>query len=576
MSARFCLLRSRQCANVGRGGRSLTIGLLVAAALIGCQGSREPDPRHSFIYNEPEGITTLDPAHMSYVAAIWVGTQLYNGLVELDTALRVVPCLARAWEVDSTGTRWRFYLRTDVYFHDNPCFGASPRRLRAEDVKFSFERLCDARTRSPGLWVFWGKLRGAKEFHAATRQGRSPAGGIPGIRVLNDSTVELELERPFAPFLALLTLPYCWIVPREAVEYYGEDFFRNPVGTGPFQLAEWRADVRLVLRRNPRYFKRDPQGRRLPYLEHVVVRFLRDPKTAFWEFQRGRLDMLTGLDPAVLPQVLTPEGTLQPAFRHYQLLRAPAHAIEYYGIQLDTTTEGGRNSPLARSRLLRQALNWAIDRERIIRHVLHGLATPAYYGVLPPGFPGFSEQTRGYGYDPERARRLLAAAGFPNGRGLPPLVLQLGANPRTLSVAEAVQQQLAELGIRVELRQVSFPQHLSMVREGRCMLWRTNWIADYPDPENFLALFYSAYAAPGGPNTTRIRSSALDSLYERALAEPSQHRRFELYRRMEALVLQGAPWVFLYYPHVIRLLQPSVQGMHVDGSDRLVLEHVRK
>jgi peptide/nickel transport system substrate-binding protein len=152
----------------------------------------------------------------------------------------------------------------------------------------------------------------------------------------------------------------------------------------------------------------------------------------------------------------------------------------------------------------------------------------------------------------------------------------LGANPRTLSVAEAVQQQLAELGIRVELRQVSFPQHLSMVREGRCMLWRTNWIADYPDPENFLALFYSAYAAPGGPNTTRIRSSALDSLYERALAEPSQHRRFELYRRMEALVLQEAPWVFLYYPHVIRLLQPSIQGMHVDGSDRLVLEHVRK
>jgi oligopeptide transport system substrate-binding protein len=128
MSARFCLLRSRQCANLGRGGCSLTIGLLVAAALIGCQGSREPDPRHSFIYNEPEGITTLDPAHMSYVAAIWVGTQLYNGLVELDTALRVVPCLARAWEVDSTGMRWRFYLRTDVYFHDNPCFGASPRR----------------------------------------------------------------------------------------------------------------------------------------------------------------------------------------------------------------------------------------------------------------------------------------------------------------------------------------------------------------------------------------------------------------------------------------------------------------
>ncbi|MCS7169032.1 MAG: ABC transporter substrate-binding protein, partial [Candidatus Kapabacteria bacterium] len=530
----------------------------------------------SFLYNEAEGITSLDPAHMSYMSAIWVGTQLYNGLVEFDTALRVVPCLARAWSRDATGRLWCFVLRRDVFFHDDPCFGGKPRRFRAADVKFSFERICDARTRSPGLWVFWGKIVGVEEFHAATLRGERLPEGVRGIRVVDDTTVEIELQRPFAPFLSLLTMPYCWIVPEEAVRSYGKDFFRHPVGTGPFRLLEWQPDVRLVLLRNERYFKVDATGTRLPYLDSVVVRFLRDPRTAFWEFQQGRLDMVSGIDPSLLPAVLTPDGRLRPEFAHYQLLSSPAYAIEYYGIMLDTTTEGGRASPLARSRLLRQALNYAIDRQRIVRHVLYGLAEPAHYGVLPPGFPGFSPGTVGYRYDPQRARQLLAAAGFPNGEGLPVLTLQLGISPRTLSVAEAVQQQLAEMGIRVELRQVSFPQHLAMVREGRCMLWRTNWIADYLDPENFLALFYSGYRAPDGPNTTRVRLVEVDSLYDRALAEVEAERRFQLYRQIERRVLDEAPWIFLYYPRLVRLLQPTVAGMYLDGSDRLVLEQVRK
>ena len=555
---------------------SLTIGVVGLLVLASCRPTGSGGGgRKSFVYNEPEGISTLDPAHMSYIAAIWAGTQLYNGLVELDTALRIVPALARSWSVDSGGQRWRFVLRSDVFFHDDPCFGGVPRRVRAADVKFSIERLCDARTRSPGLWVFWGKLVGVEEFHAATAQGKYPAGGLRGVRVLDDTTVEFELRRPFVPFLALLTLPYCWIVPEEAVRFYGEDFFRHPVGTGPFRMQEWIPDVRLVLVRNTRYWKRDAAGRALPYLDSVVVRFVRDPKTAFWEFRQGRLDMLSGLDPSVVPLVLTPEGQLRPEFARYRLVSAPAYAVEYYGIMLDTTAEGGRGSVLARSRALRQALNYAIDRERLIRYVLHGLAEPAHYGVLPPGFPGFSSQTLGYRYDPQRARQLLAEAGFPNGRGLPPLVLHLGASPRTLSVAEAIQQQLAEFGIRLELRQASFPQHLALVREGRAMLWRTNWVADYPDPENFLALFYCPYRAPGGPNTTRVCLPELDSLYERALREPDQERRFALYRQMERRVVQEAPWIFLYYPRLIRLLQPSVTGMHLDGMDRLVLEHVR-
>jgi len=559
--------------------RSLTIGLVICSFLVHSCVGHKPSPSESnttFCYNEPDGLLSLDPAQASYRSALWTSSHLYNGLVELDSTLHVAPCIARSWSVDQSGVEWTFMIRNDVWFHPDPCFGQKrTRRVIARDVKYSLERICDARTKSTGLWAFRTTILGADEFHQATRAGKS--GSIQGIFVENDSVLKIRLTKPFAPFLAVLTMPYGSIIPREAIEAYGADYGRHPVGTGPFMFGTWNQDRELTLTRNPRYFKTDSVGRRLPYLETIRISFLRDPKNEFLEFSRGQFDLVSNIDESFVSTVFEPNGTLRPPYDRFRVLKKAANTVEYYGILMDTTLPMGRTSPLVRNRFLRQALNYAIDRHRIVTYLLNGRGQPALHGVLPPSMPGFTSSIKGYRYDPDQARRLLALAGYPNGKGLPTLLLQLGNSQRTASIAEAIQAQWKEIGVNVELRQVDFPQHLSMVRAGDLALWRTSWIGDYPDPENFLALFIHANIAPNGPNTTRIDRRDLDSLYAAALSPRlSFDERAALYQRMEQIVVEEAPWIFLYYHVVLRVYNPNVKGLTLDGSDRLLLERVFK
>lgn len=559
--------------------RSLTIGLVICSFLVHSCVGHKPSPSESnttFCYNEPDGLLSLDPAQASYRSALWTTSHLYNGLVELDSALHVAPCIARSWSVDLSGVEWTFTIRNDVWFHPDPCFGQKKtRRVVAQDVKYSLERICDARTKSTGLWAFRTTILGADEFHQATRAGKS--GSIQGIIVENDSVLKIRLTKPFAPFLAVLTMPYGSIIPREAIEAYGADHGRHPVGTGPFMFGTWNQDRELTLTRNPRYFKTDSVGRRLPYLETIRISFLRDPKNEFLEFSRGQFDLVSNVDESFVSTVFEPNGTLRPPYDRFRVLKRAANTVEYYGILMDTSLSVGRTSPLVQNRFLRQALNYAIDRHRIVTYLLNGRGQPALNGVLPPSMPGFSSSVKGYRYDPDEARRLLALAGYPNGKGLPTLLLQLGNSQRTASIAEAIQAQWKEIGVNVELRQVDFPQHLSMVRAGDLALWRTSWIGDYPDPENFLALFIHANIAPNGPNTTRIDRRDLDSLYAAALSPRlSFDERAALYQRMEQIVVEEAPWIFLYYHVVLRVFNPNVKGLTLDGSDRLLLERVFK
>ncbi|MCX7937750.1 MAG: ABC transporter substrate-binding protein [Chlorobi bacterium] len=538
--------------------------------LVSC-GERAPGVTDEFTYNEPSGLASLDPAQASYQAAIWAGSQLFNGLIEFDSALNVVPAIAQTWTCDSTLRRWKFVLRDDVWFHPDPCFGKhQTRRCTAEDVRYTIERILDGRTRSPGLWVFLERLVGAQEYHQATQRGAVPE-HCAGIRVVDDTTIEFELREPFAPFLSLLAMPYAWIVPREAVEYYGDRFGEHPVGTGPFRFGWWQQDRELVLLRNHRYWRRDENGDKLPYLRAVRISFIRDQRTEFAEFRRGRLALLSNLDPAIATALCEPDGSLRAPYRErYRVYSAPALSTEYYGILLDASLQGA--STLSRSRRVRQALNYAIDRERIVRYVLAGMAVPAR-GVLPP--PLADDSMPCYRYNPERARQLLVEAGYPAGKGLPRLRLVLGTNLRSLSVAEAVQQQWADIGVLVELQQVEFPRLLAMVRIGELSLWRTSWIADYPDAENFLSLFVSSNEAPRGPNTTRYRNRTVDSLYREFVRIGNSKQRRQIAERIERIVIADAPWVFLYHGRLVRLVHPFVEGLRVDPLDRLVLERVR-
>lgn len=551
----------------------------MAAALLvltGCgDGGGPQTASNTFYYNEPEDLNTLDPARISARAPWWVGGQIYIGLVGLDSSLAPVPMLARSWTASEDGRTWTFNLRSDVRFADDACFpDGRGRMVTAEDVRYSFERICDPGTASTGFWVFRGKVRGAEEFF---RREPGAGGHVAGFRVADDTTFIVELVEPSPIILPLLSMPYCYVVPHEAIEKYGKEFFRNPVGAGAFKLASWDVAQKLVLARNENYFEKDAAGIRLPYLDSVVVSFIKDRKSEFLEFENGRLDMVASVDPAFFEQVFTPDGKgLTGAYAKYRLYRVPSMSVEYYGFMLDSTTRGGRESPFVGNRHLRLAINYAIDRDAIVRYVMRGMAVPAVNGPVPPGIPGFSG-VEGYRYDPALAARLLDSAGYPGGRGLPELSLQISESERISAVAQAVQEQLNAIGIRVRINQVSPAQNRSMAAEGRIPFWRANWMADYPDAENFIALFYSRYAAPSGSNTTRFSHPRIDSLYRAAL-EPglSAGERAAIYGQAERIILYEAPWVLIYHSTIQRLVQPDVRGYSVDPLDRLMLASVRK
>jgi peptide/nickel transport system substrate-binding protein len=549
------------------------------ALLLAACGSKGTRSNNTFYYNESDGLNTLDPAKIGARAPWWIGNQIYLGLIDLDSALHPIPRLARSWSVSDDGLRWTFNLRSDVFFADDPCFpGGKGRRVTAEDVRYSFERICNPASGSTGFWVFRGKVKGADEyFEGRQKQVQTPLENVPGITVMNDTTLTIELVEPFAPFLTMLSIPYCWVVPHEAVEKYGEEFFRHPVGAGPFHLVEWTHDQRLTLARNPHYYEHDAAGKQLPYLDTVSVSFIKESKTEFMEFKGGRLDAISSVDPALAATVFSGDGkTLTPEYSKYRLFTSPALSVEYYGFMLDSTTPAGKTSVLARNRYLRRALNYAVDRDAIVRYVLQGRALPGTHGPVPPGTPGYSN-VQGYRYDREMARRLLDSAGFPGGKGLPEITLQLGQNERTASVAEAVQEQLKGIGVRLQLRQVDFPQHREMILDGKLPFWRTSWMGDYPDAENFLALFYSKYMSPRGPNTTHFWNARVDSLYRAALdPKLGPEARSALYGQAERIILDDAPWMILYYTIVQRLVQPNIVGYMVDPLDRLNLTYVRK
>jgi len=496
----------------------------------------------TFTYNEPQGLTTLDPAMAGISGPIHIGGHIFETLVKLDSNGAIIPGLAKSWTVDETGLIWTFSLRTDISFHKDSCFKAPSftRKFKAEDVKFSFERICDARTKTTGFWIFRDRFSGAEEFHESTKLGEGNR-HIEGIRVIDDSTVSLVLNKPFAPLLSLLTMPYCRIVPKEAIQLYGTSFGNHPIGTGPFTFHRWEQDRFIELKRNPLYYEFDEFGQRLPYLDTVIVQFIKDTKTEFLEYDNGNLDMILSIDPIFLPKVLE-NDKLTESYASHTLHREEAQDIVFCGIMLDESANAETSRlPLWKSKAIRQALNYAIDRKALCKY-----------------------------------KALLMEAGYPGGQGLPEITLQSGNNATTVQVVEALQQQWLKFGIKVTLRQVNFPEHSSMMHSGKLGFWRGNWIADYPDPENVLALFYSKMASPKGLNDTRFSHRSVDSLYELALwpgIKPEQ--RFNAYNEMERIIIEQAPWVFLYYTVNYRLAQTSVIGLRPGVFGMISLDRVR-
>ena len=531
---------------------------LVPCTLCVTSCSQRSQVNHNiFHYNEQTGIASLDPAFAKNQSIIWAVHQLYNTLVETDKNLNIAPSVAKSWEISKDRLTYTFHLRSDVFFHDDNAFAAGKgRQLIARDVVYSFSRIIDRQTASPGAWIFNNKIDSVNAFLA-----------------IDDSTFQLKLIRPYIPILGILSMQYCSIVSREAIEKYGGDFRRHPVGTGPFAFVAWEEGQALILKKNKNYFEKDTIGNRLPYLNGIKISFYDNKATEFLLFRQKQLDFMNDIESSFKDEVLTKKGELRKNWQGKIVLQThPYLNIEYLGILVDTSNELLKNSPM-RFKKIRQAINYGFDRRKMILYLRNSLGIPAESGFVPAGLPSFdSAKVKGYYYDPAKTKQLLADAGFPDGKGLP--VIKLLTIPIYSDLAGFIAKQLEETGISVQIDIVQKSLLLELTSSSKAIFFRGSWIADYPDAENYLSVFYSKNPAP--PNYTRYKNPVFDAFFEKALAETNDSLRFRLYRQADQVMIGDAPVVPLWYDEWIHFIQPNIKNFEINALNLLELRKVRK
>lgn len=562
---------------------------LLAVVITACGGDKQTETLRPaqggkfyggiFRNNENGELNSLDPVRINDATSSHIAEQIYDHLMSFDANLQLKPGLAERFEISPDGLVYTYYLRKGVKFHDNKCFpGGKGREFTAEDVRYSFTRVCDARTQTKGYAYFKGKVQGAEEYFKATEavigKNTEPAvSGVSGFEVVDPYTFRIKLLQAFAPFQYYVTLSACFIHPREAVEYYKEDFFKNPVGTGPFVFESWAPDRELITKRNPVFWGKDEHGNQLPLLDGVRFSFIKDDKTQLLELKQGNLEESYRVPNEVFSSIVDANKKPIGEYANFQLLHVPAMSSQFYGMLV-------RSQPFTDKRV-RQAISYAIDRDRIIRFVLKGQAAgAATHGLVPPSMPGYpTDKIQGYNFDREKARALLAEAGYPDGKNFPAITLQYNAGGgRNTQVAEAVQAMLKEnLNITLELKQIEWARHIDEIDKGAAPFFRLGWVADYPDPETFLNLLYGKIVPESGIspiNATRYQNAEFDRLFEEAIKTQDNARRMELYSQAEQIAIGEAPMLLIFYDEDYRFLQPYVMGYINNAMDRRYYRYV--
>jgi peptide/nickel transport system substrate-binding protein/oligopeptide transport system substrate-binding protein len=472
---------------------------------------------------------TLDPAAATDIYAVPVVQQLFDGLVQFDADLNVLPAIAKFWSASHDGMTWTFYLRQGVKFHNG-------RELTARDVIYSFTRILNPKTKSPRTWLF-ERVQGAREFLAGNAER------VEGLRALDDYTLQITLLQPYAPFVTILAISQASVVPQEETERLGVQFGHQPVGTGPFRFVSWVSGKEINLKAHNEYFERRP------FLDRLQYRI----------FKTGdRLAMLAEFEKGQLEDVGVPDQERQRLLgdARYRFFRKPLLTTLFLWMNM-------HSGPLSHPQV-RQAINYAINREAINSAVRQNRFVQAR-GILPPGMPGYNPEVPGYAYDPARARQLLAEAGYPADKGFPTLELWSSvSSPTALAEHQAIKRDLQHVGITVELRTAeSWKQFKTEILGKRPhALYRSAWYADFPDPDNFLFTLFHSQSAN---NYANYSNPEVDRLLEQAQREVDDFTRLPLYRQAEALIMADAPTVNLVYYTFEHLFQPYVKGVELNA-----------
>ena len=482
----------------------------------------------------PSDPRSLDPA-IAYDVVTWpLVRTLFHGLVDYDDELNLVPWHARSWSISEDGRTITFKLRQDIRFSNG-------RPITSEDFAYSLERILNPATRSPGQG-FYRNIIGAGAFQDGS------ADRVSGLRTPDRETLEIELVHPDLPFLYCIAMPFAYAVPREEVERHGDRFGRYPVGGGPYTLAAWQRGTRMLLEKSPSYYRADEVR-----LEAIELMVGGDETLHMMMFERGELD-IASVTSAGIPDADFIRVMNDPVLRE-RVAHQPLNAIQYLSMNTEMPPFDNVN--------VRRAVNHAIDRKRIVRLISdRGILAR---GVLPPGMPGFNEALQGYDYDPEKARELLEEAGYPEGFTTELMITaQSGIDTK---IGQAVQQDLAAVGIMVEIRPVTGPTRIEATgRRGAVPFSTFGWYQDYPDPSNFLDVLLNGdrITEVNSTNVAFYDNERVNALLNEASTSTDQAHRLALYQEAERLIVDDAPWVFLYYPQMYLLRQPWLKGLKLN------------
>ena len=524
-------------------------------------------------------IRGFDPAQAGDQASILAVGKVYEGLLQYaywDRPYRVEPLLAASMpEVSQDGLLWRISLRKGIYFADDPCFaqtGGKGRELTAQDVVYSIQRIADVKIGSGGYWVFRDKILGLDEFREASRSD-APTDydrAIEGLKAVSTHEVEIRLKTPYPQMPWVLAMPYAFVVPREAVEWYGTEFVNHPVGTGPYRLAESRQNHRYEFLENPKWAETgrvelmstdapsSDAGQKLPLTKRIVNSVVGDPSTAWLMFLSGQLDRVD-VSRDQWDSIITPEKELRPELveRGIGLSKSPQLYISYTAFNMDDPVVGTNKK-------LRQALTCAFDSIQWKEFQNGRMMIPN--GPVPPGVAGHSEKEPPYPFDLERAKRLLAEAGYPEGKDPATgrrlhLTLELGAadNPETRQAAELMASFMDRIGVVLEPSYNNWPALLKKIERREAQLFSLTWLGDYPDAQNFLQLFASENASPG-PNRSNYHSEEFDRLYREMIARPNSPEREALCQAATAVVMEDCPWILTAYPMAFSVQQARLHN----------------
>lgn len=554
--------------------------LLMASALFGgC--SRKAGTKHtlrdaqggkkyggSFRMNETGDLRSLDPVQINDQTSNQISENLYDFLLQFDKDLKLQPSLSAMPEISADGLTYTFHLRTDVFFNDDDCFpGGKGRKFVANDVVYSWTRACDPRTNTLGF-PYFQLIKGATEYFNSKG---TLAGGVSGLQAPNDSTFVVTLTQPWSPFIYYTTVGAAYIISKEAIDKYGKDFAHHGVGTGPFRFVDYKEGQYCLITRNPKYWGKDAAGNQLPFLDTIKFTFIKDNKTEVLNFKQGTLDHVYRIPNEFFQDAVDENKNPKGEYKKYQLIHLPAMSSQFYGFNV--------RLPEVSNVHLRRALAFAVDRNKIIKYVLKGqAAAPGIHGIIPPSMPGYPiDQVAGFTFNPDSAHVELELAKKELGGTIPALTLQYNTGGgRNEEVAQAIQSQFQDnLGLKVALSQAEWAQHTAAVDAGKAAFFRLGWVADYPDPQNFMNLLYGKNIPSSGPssiNQVRYSNPEFDKLYEQALKETDRAKINAIWAQAESIAMRDVPMIVIYYDEDYHLLQANVKDFPANAMDRRELK----